>query len=412
MTHLINRIAAREVSLIDPNNRIHGPLSVHTAIAESRVPRPKPAGAQRVSLDGDNGTTPQVDQDLLRALESLNRRLRRRLYDLSSLFRISVDLTALRGKNRLVHAYLLNVMGLLGAEVGAVLLLSSQAGGTLEAVAVRGLTPEKAKELGELLLEESFSTEHLSLPNVYVHSRKSRLNGRFAQSAEALGVDVAMPLLHQGQWLGVTLIGRGHGRSPLSNADVEMLGLLSNLVAVALTNARMYEQLETMSRTDGLTGLYNHRHFRILLRNEIARADRFGRHLSLAMIDLDHFKNYNDGLGHPAGDRLLQLFGRLLLDSVRCTDFVARYGGEEFCVILPEVSREGARSFCERLRNRIEQHPFPDRHVQPAGRITASIGCATYPDDATTADDLVAKADKALYRAKQAGRNRSMVFEQ
>jgi diguanylate cyclase (GGDEF)-like protein len=351
-----------------------------------------------------------IDGDLVRALQNVNRKLRRRLYDLNSLFKISVELAAIREERTLLSAYLLNVMGLLAVEVGAVLLDTPGEGCGLEPVLTRGISNETARHLARLLAQDGENALSSSHPVRLARNGGARPTGLFEQIACAVGVEVAMPLHHRDDRLGVVLLGKGDQRVSISNAELEMLGLLSNLVATALTNVRMYQRLEQISQTDGLTGLYNRRHFQTLLRNEVSRAQRFGRRVSLALLDVDHFKNYNDTLGHLAGDELLRILSRVLQESVRCTDFVARYGGEEFCVILPEVDREGARSFCERLRNRIAEHPFPQRACQPGGRVTVSIGCSTYPDDACSPEELLANADKAVYEAKGLGRNRSVQF--
>ncbi len=169
---------------------------------------------------------------------------------------------------------------------------------------------------------------------------------------------------------------------------------------------RVNNKLKALSRQDGMTGLYNHRYMKECLDAELARAIRHGRAFSIAFMDLDHFKHYNDTHGHQRGDELLCGFARLLREGFRETDMVARYGGEEFLVILPETDKNAAISLAGRLRQQISAHPFEGRESQPGGKITVSIGVVSYPSDATTADGLIKVADEALYRAKNAGRNR------
>jgi diguanylate cyclase (GGDEF)-like protein len=164
--------------------------------------------------------------------------------------------------------------------------------------------------------------------------------------------------------------------------------------------------LKSMAERDGLTDLYNHRHFRESLDREIARADRDKNPLSLIIIDLDYFKNYNDSNGHLAGDKLLHQCGQILKDSVRGSDLVARYGGEEFVLILPNADGDNASQLAERIREQISEFPFQGRESQPTGMLTASLGVATYPHDGATANDLIDSADQALYKAKEAGRNK------
>ncbi len=164
-------------------------------------------------------------------------------------------------------------------------------------------------------------------------------------------------------------------------------------------------RLAQLAVTDGLTGLYNHRHFHERLALEAERSARSGLPLALLMIDVDHFKKYNDRHGHPAGDEVLRGVARLLSEGRRANDLVARYGGEEFAVVLVDTPKLVAAQVAEKLRQRIEQFPFLHRDTQPGGRVTVSIGVAALPDDAADAEALVRTADASLYRAKSGGRN-------
>jgi len=161
--------------------------------------------------------------------------------------------------------------------------------------------------------------------------------------------------------------------------------------------------LEELATHDGLTGLYNHRTFYTLLEDEIGRARRYKRQLTIFMIDIDHFKSINDTHGHLAGDAILRDLSKLLTIQVRGIDRVCRYGGEEFVIILPEMGK--ALDAAERLREAIEATPF-DTGSGKRISITASIGVASYPGDAEDLDAVVAAADSALYAAKRGGRNR------
>jgi two-component system cell cycle response regulator len=157
---------------------------------------------------------------------------------------------------------------------------------------------------------------------------------------------------------------------------------------------------------DGLTGLFNRRAFDARLADEIQRAVRYQRPLSLLMIDIDHFKHYNDQHGHPQGDALLRELSTLFLSCVRSTDFVARYGGEEFAVILPETPPPNALAVAHSILERVSGHPFLYREAQPGGAFTVSIGVAAPGNELPEADRLLLAADQALYQAKGAGRNR------
>jgi diguanylate cyclase (GGDEF)-like protein/PAS domain S-box-containing protein len=158
-------------------------------------------------------------------------------------------------------------------------------------------------------------------------------------------------------------------------------------------------KLTELAAVDGLTQLRNRRAFQERLEDETRRWRRHGNDVSLVLLDIDHFKSYNDSFGHPKGDEVLRAVGRLLRRSLRASDFPARYGGEEFAIILPNTNAAGSLHVAETLRRAIEGATWEDR------AITASIGVATMSDEISTADDLVDAADRALYRSKQAGRN-------
>ena len=170
---------------------------------------------------------------------------------------------------------------------------------------------------------------------------------------------------------------------------------------LAEANARLAQ----LAVTDGLTGLYNHRHFHERIALEVERSQRSGLPLSLLMLDVDHFKQFNDTFGHPAGDEVLRQLARVLTDTRRANDVVARYGGEEFAVILVDTAKFTAAKVAERVRERVAGHDFSDAAPR-AGRLSVSVGVATFPDDGTDAEALVRAADTALYAAKRAGRNR------
>jgi two-component system, cell cycle response regulator len=174
--------------------------------------------------------------------------------------------------------------------------------------------------------------------------------------------------------------------------------------------ARQAEVYEKLAHTDGLTELYNYRFFQRLLSVEMSRAQRFQRPLSLIMLDVDDFKMYNDVYGHQAGDQALRQLARLLRRSSRSYDLVARYGGDEFVVILPETNKKTAAEVAERIRTFVEKTRIEDEHQGLGWHITASLGIASFPEDAAERADLIRKADQALYHAKTCGRNRTSLY--
>ncbi len=167
----------------------------------------------------------------------------------------------------------------------------------------------------------------------------------------------------------------------------------------------LFIRAEKEAITDHLTNLYNYRYFIQQLNREISRARRHHTKFSLMMIDIDFFKQYNDTFGHQAGDVVLQRIARLMMENTRSSDIVARYGGEEFVIICPELNKTEAIKMAEKLRTIIEKTPFPNVNKLPSGKLSISLGVATFPDDAKDAATLIKKADEALYLAKSSGRN-------
>ena len=164
--------------------------------------------------------------------------------------------------------------------------------------------------------------------------------------------------------------------------------------------------LKWLARRDGLTGLYNHRYFQEILTAEFTRAARYNQYFSVAFLDLDHFKHYNDNNGHQQGDQLLRILAKVLNSCLRESDFLARYGGEEFTIIMPSTTRGEALAVAEKIRGRVERYPFQGRESQPNGCVTISIGVATFPENGGDNSSLMEKADQSLYTAKESGRNK------
>jgi len=190
---------------------------------------------------------------------------------------------------------------------------------------------------------------------------------------------------------------------------------LKLVITHALERQRLVEEVktkriyQTLAFLDELTQIYNRRYFDDVLAREIERAGRYPQRFSLLMIDIDDFKQYNDKYGHLKGDKILKDIADIFRHKVRRTDIVARYGGEEFAIITPHTGKEGASVLAARLVNLVANKDFVlDDSL--AVKITVSVGVATYKDDATTKDELIQKADEALYQAKRMGKNRVCLF--
>jgi len=169
------------------------------------------------------------------------------------------------------------------------------------------------------------------------------------------------------------------------------------------------KRLEEMTIIDELTGLFNRRYFNRRLLSELKRAEQYNHPLALFMIDIDHFKVYNDINGHLSGDKVLEGIADILEHESRDIDIVARFGGEEFCIILPEIEGKEAQGIAERIRKAVEDTRFENEELQPSGKLTVSIGVASFPRDAKTTQALIEMADKAMYQAKKMNRNKVVV---
>jgi len=214
---------------------------------------------------------------------------------------------------------------------------------------------------------------------------------------------LVIPLLTKDKALGVIALSSLREARHFTPADVEFCQILANQAAIAIENSRLFAETKRLASTDELTGLFNHRQFYLLLGQEVRRALRYGRNLSLIILDIDYFKAYNDRYGHLAGDEALRQIARVLKTKSRDVDVVARYGGEEFTIILPETELPQAAVQAERLRVAVEGHRF-----SPAaeGHLTVSLGAATLVEGMDRPEQLVHRADQVLYEAKASGRNR------
>jgi diguanylate cyclase (GGDEF)-like protein len=210
--------------------------------------------------------------------------------------------------------------------------------------------------------------------------------------------------------LGVISMARNN--RPFAPREQELLAYLANQAAISIENVDLHRTVQRQAVTDELTGLFNHRRFQEVMAAEVERTKRFGHDLGLVMLDIDNFKQVNDDFGHLQGDLVLREVARVLRESSREIDEPARYGGEEMAVALPQTGLQGAYEFAERVRRRIEDLELPLLDGSGTLRVTASLGAAALPRSADIDKDaLVAAADAALYRAKRAGKNRTIKAE-
>jgi diguanylate cyclase (GGDEF)-like protein len=241
---------------------------------------------------------------------------------------------------------------------------------------------------------------------VAAEGQAARSNDLVAWEEEGLCA-LASPLRRLGdppENVGVMTVARRG--EPFSSAEQDVFLYLVGQVSASIENIALHELVSEQAVTDELTGLSNNRRFRELISKEAARAQRFGHDLSLIMLDIDDFKRVNDTYGHLQGDEVLRMIGKVLDAESRGVDEPARYGGEEFAVALPETGMEGAAGLAERIRARIESEAVARTDGKGTVKVTASVGAATIPESAATAQEVIAAADAALYEAKRAGKNR------
>ncbi|MFN3739958.1 MAG: GGDEF domain-containing protein [Thermodesulfovibrionales bacterium] len=223
---------------------------------------------------------------------------------------------------------------------------------------------------------------------------------------------VVVPLISSGTILGYLLLGNRKERV----FDLELasiISLIANNVSLVFDKIRLFKEMERLSITDALTGLFNRRYFYEALQKEIERVKRYKATFSIVLIDIDDFKKVNDEYGHLAGDRVLQVLADILRKALRKVDIIARYGGEEFILLLPNTQKEDAGIIANRIREKISKTIFEcnsDKGIEVLCPVTISGGITTCPDDFIDADRLLSAADKAMYEAKSLGKNRIVLF--
>jgi len=234
------------------------------------------------------------------------------------------------------------------------------------------------------------------------------MNSRLMSMME-LESGALIPLIYQRKPNGLLKL---FARTPdhYSIDQTARLEKIGRIISRSLENARIHGMMHRMATMDGLTNVFNHRFFAEQITREFKRAQRYKSHLSLLMLDIDYFKQYNDNNGHLQGDAVLTTIGKILRSNVREVDLVCRYGGEEFVVILPETEIGQAIVVAEKIRVAVEEYPFKFENRQPNGKVTVSAGIAEGVEEIESSTELINRADLALYRAKKLGRNRCEVY--
>ncbi len=291
----------------------------------------------------------------------------------------SLELEVVLGRILLLAHRVVNLAGAalyLEDEGGMWLAVKARAGGE-----ERGLTPPRVALRGKSLAARALWERRLISECRGTGKRRSCL--------------LAVPLASNGQTIGVLVTD--HGAEEASLEDQELIRLFADQAAVAIRNAKRFEVTLQMATLDSMTGIYNRNYFQSVYQVERERARRFGRFLSVLLVDVNNLKDINDRFGHAEGDRLIQAAARLLKEQTRGVDYVFRYGGDEFLVLLPETGPSGAESLAARIRTAVDRWNATRQPANPP--LSLSIGSASACDEGGLRD-LVERADRAMYRDK------------
>lgn len=353
----------------------------------------------------------QINFQLNQSLIGKNKELRKKIYDLHNIFEVSLELHAILDLDRLINSTLLTLIGQFSCKSALFLFILKKNEQRLSVLNSKGY---KESDIENFKVEKSDKLYKYCLENrgpILLNNLPKELKDSNAISElKELYIELISPIAVHKREAALLCLGDRVKSKKYSKNELEILGTINNIVSIAVSNAHLYDEVIQLSYTDGMTELHNYRYFEMRLKEEVMRHSRTKQEVSLIILDVDFFKNYNDTLGHPAGDEVLKKLGVILKETVRENDIVARYGGEEFAVILPDVAEEGAIILADRLKEKVEQNKFPNQEIQPKGNLTISVGVATLPTQAKDAKDLIYKADTALYIAKNSGRNRVIQF--
>ena len=321
--------------------------------------------------------------------------------ELAILYATIRDLTSTLSSEEVVSRLLDRVQEHLDSEIVSILL--RDADDNLRLVHARGLPPEVVEStrvpLGEGISGHVAATGlGLLIEDIESHPLFRRRNHERYSTRSALSA----PLVHDGRTIGVINVNNRRDRRAYDQSDLELVEAIAGHAAIALSNARRYEDTLLRAQNDPLTGLANNGQFRQQLAIELARARRHGRELGLVVLDVDRFGKINERHGHAAGDQSLMGVARVLRMNTRAHDLAARSGGEEFAVLLPETGAQGVAVYSEKVRASVSEA----RLGPGASRLTVSLGTAVFPRDGDDVDALLEAADRRLHAAKSGGRDR------
>lgn len=345
-------------------------------------------------------------------IERANHELRAHLREMSGLFQLNQAMTSTLDLGVLFDRMLSVLKDLIHCDR---MVLFSYNPGSEELLVrkTKGIDPELLQGMTFGLDEGITGKVALTQQLLYIKDLKAdKRNLGYKGKSHTGGSMVSVPLVVKKRLSGVLNLHKIEVDA-FSESDLNLVQAVANQAAIAIENSQLYEQARSLSNTDELTSLANRRHFQLILKREVAQAQRFHSHFSLIMTDIDHFKAFNDAHGHLRGDIVLKKVADILLQNTRGIDLVGRFGGEEFIVLLPKTDKRGAEAAAEKLRACVMADCFPgEEESQPGGTLTLSLGIAEYPNDSKDLYELLDLADRALYMAKEQGRNRFVTWRQ
>jgi diguanylate cyclase (GGDEF)-like protein len=337
---------------------------------------------------------------------------RRRAEEMSTLYRVGLTLTAGLDMEQVLKGLMEDCQSVLPADVFYVALYNAD---------LHTVTFPLFYECGSYYQVEPMNLgEVSSLSGIIIDTRKTlhvpdlyepRIMDEYPvviRAGDPTRAYVGVPLLVRDQVVGLISM-QSQQPNAFTEEQVRLLETIATQAAVAVENARIFDQMKEMAITDAVTQLYSRRHFTTQVQAEVERSNRHGSALSILMVDIDKFKRVNDTWGHNAGDVVLRSVAHVCKDSLRLNDLVGRWGGEEFAVALPETGLREAEVVAERLRRAVDEMTVPVG--SDMARVTVSVGVACLNAETSTLEALVDSADRALYNAKQAGRNRVCTLE-
>lgn len=345
-----------------------------------------------------------------REMEKVNEELRAHLREISALYQLNQSMVAAPDVNVLFDRVLQVVVETLGCDQ-IVLLQYNPGESLLEVVKSLGLNHDALREVKFSFDQGITGQAAQALRQIYVKNvEKDPRYLNYHGQVATRGSFVSTPMIVKGRLVGVLNL---HKREvdAFSGSELKLVQAIANQAAMAVENAQLLEKARDLSNIDDLTGLANRRHFQEILKREVAQARRFSSSFSVLMCDIDHFDNYNSKHGRMRGDALLRQVGQVLLNNTRGIDLVCRFSNEEFVVLLPKTNKQGGLAAAEKLRKCILAETFEGGQDQPGGRLTVSFGVTEFPLDSKNIYELLNLADRALYIAKQEGRNRSVAWE-